>query len=125
MKTCTKHFVRRSTHFTMCAVLAISLGQAAHSEQAAKGTFLNPPKAGERITPYVGSVVCRKEIDAMSMASSGFFAPSCETLTADTNIVAESIEQRDAGTNRGLVWMVRTTYKGKPAWVPIPWHDWG
>lgn len=119
-----QRFSIRSINVVLFALLALSANQTLNAQQAPHGTFKNPPKVGEPITPHTGSVVCLKEIDAMSMASSGFFAPSCETITPDMNLVAESIEQRDAGENRGLVWMVRTTLNTQTAWVPIPWHDW-
>ena len=86
------------------------------------GTFLNPPKVGERIIPGVSSVVCFDELDAIGMVRTGFFTASCERMTGSTSLMAESIVTRDAG--EGPVLLVKTTYKEMPAWVPIPWHDW-
>jgi len=86
------------------------------------GTFLNPPKVGERIPAVDGSVVCFEELDAIAMVRTGFFSASCETFTDTTMLMAESIATRDLG--EGLVLMVQTTFKDRLAWVPIPWHDW-
>jgi len=93
------------------------------SRDTRPGTFLNPPKAGERITPRVGTVVCFDQRDAMGMVRTGFFTQSCETVTTTMNLIAESVTLMDAG--EGMVLMIQTTFKDAPAWVPIPWHDWG
>lgn len=104
------------------AITLLASFQSIAAPQIRPGSFMNPPKVGERITPVVGSVVCFNELDAIGMARTGFFTTSCETFTDSTTLMAESIATRDVG--EGLVLMVQTTFKNKPAWVPIPWHDW-
>ncbi len=107
---------------TIAVVFASACQTTSQDRDTRPGTYLNPPKVGERITPRVGSVVCFNEQDAMAMVRTGFFTQTCSTITQDLNLIAESIERRDAG--EGDVWMIQTTYENQPAWVPIPWHDW-
>ncbi len=109
---------------TLLATLVLSACQtiANNDRDTRPGTFLNPPKLGAIITPRVGSVVCLNELDALGMVRTGFFTQSCRTLTSEMVLVAESIERVDAG--EGMVIMIKTTFEGAPAWVPIPWHDW-
>ena len=86
------------------------------------GTFLNPPTAGDTIRAVDGSVVCFNQLDAIGMVRTGFFTSSCQSITKNMALVAETVATQDAG--EGPVIMVQTTFAQKTAWVPIPWHDW-
>jgi len=87
------------------------------------GTFLYPPKIGERITRQDSMVICFDQRDAMAMANTGFFTQSCQTVSGDMQLIAESVERVFSG--EGDVWMVGTRFNDREAWIPIPWHDWG
>lgn len=116
------------THYSAIAIallacFALNACQTStHDRDTRPGTFSNPPKLGAVIPSRVGSVVCLNELDALGMVRTGFFTQSCTTLTAEMNLITESIERVDAG--EGMVIMIQTTFEGKTAWVPIPWHDW-
>lgn len=108
--------------FTLSACRTLDPSSFDSSIDTRPGTFSNPPALGTVITPRVGSVVCLNELDALGMVRTGFFTQSCQTLTPEMNLIAESIERVDAG--EGMVIMIQTTFEGEAAWVPIPWHDW-
>jgi len=125
--TRSKHLPKFLSYAVLCCgafVLTACATSARYSRHVdtRPGTFLNPPKVGERITPRVGTVVCFEELDAIGMSRTGFFTQSCQTVTEEFNLIANTVEQRDVG--EGLVWMIRTEYLDRLAWVPIPWHDW-
>jgi len=110
---------------TLALVATVTLSACASidsSRDTRPGTFLNPPKVGEVITPRTGSVVCLNQLDALGMVRTGFFTQSCNTITPNMKLIAEAIEIVDAG--EGMVIMIQTTLAGRTAWAPIPWHDW-
>ena len=120
-RTSSRWILATATVFIGIALLFSFTSSIAASKQR-PDTFLNPPKVGDLIVPGVTSVVCFNPLDAIAMVRTGFFTTSCERLTADMALIAESVTTQDAG--EGPVIMVETTFKKKQAWVPIPWHDW-
>ena len=109
-------------YLLICASATLSACQTSKVSPVEPGTFLNPPRVGERIVANVGSVVCFNELDAIGMVRTGFFTSSCETLTDAMRLIAEAVVTQDAG--EGPVLMVQTTWRDKTAWGPLPWHEW-
>lgn len=107
-----------------CIGLALVAVQTGHAESGPFGMYNNAPRVGQKIVPYTGSVVCKNRDDAIEMAKTGFFTPSCVALSPDTRWVVETRDLIVTGPNEEFVWMLSTTVDEEKVWIPIPWHDW-
>ena len=86
-------------------------------------SFRNPPELHEWLVPQNGLVVCESEQIAMTMALTGFFLDTCQTISRPDQYQVTALDLREL-EDGNMTWMVEVASSDGTAWVPLPWHDW-